>query len=292
VSANLPASRVHRVLTKGDPGCTGRRQVLEPAWVVSDPSLSGRHDDDLETLFSMAHELRTPLAALAMSSEMLASNSSTLDRHEMAELVRRIRRTATWMRWLVDNWLCAAELDWGRINVQLRPTSISRVIAEARTIIEPLLTLKRQELKIAWRGTIADVQADGRRIQQVLINLITNASKFSDMATDITISAARRGDWVRISVADQGPGVSPEARRHLFQPFSRAREAIKNGSDGFGLGLAIVRAIVAEHGGRVGVENRPEGGACFWFELPVAEVGSQPPVSRAPKRDCVKRPVP
>jgi two-component system sensor histidine kinase KdpD len=254
---------------------------------VSDPSLVGVHDD-LETLFSMAHELRTPLTALAMSSELLASNSSTLNRREMAELVRKIRRTATWMRWLVDNWLCAAELDWGRIHVKLRPTSINRVVAEARAIVEPLLTLKRQELKVEWRGTIADVLADGRRIQQVLINLITNASKFSEMATDITISAARRGDCVRISVADQGPGVSPEARRHLFRPFSRAREAIKNGSDGFGLGLAIVKAIVAEHGGRVGVENRPEGGACFWFELPVAEVGSRPPADGTPSRERVE----
>ena len=269
------------------PGGGRRRRSTVTRWNAGDASYHERHGD-LDILFSTAHELRTPLAALAMSSDLLASSFSTLDRQNVTSLVQKIRRSATWMKWLVDNWLSVAEVDRGCMSLHIRSIDVLQVAAEAGSMIEPLLALKRQRLNIRWRGPAANVMADPRRIQQVLINLATNASKFSDEGACITISASVNGERVRISVADEGPGISPETRRHIFRPFSRAQEAIRSDNDGVGLGLAIVQAIVAEHGGRVGVENRRRGGARFWFELRTADARSAKKSDRGSESHVVK----
>ena len=115
---------------------------------------------------------------------------------------------------------------------------------------------------------VPDVSADGRRLGQVLVNLILNASKFgpSNSAIDVTITA--RGDTIRVSVADRGPGVSTEQAKRLFEPYYRAPATAGSGKDGVGLGLSIVKSIVEAHNGQVGVESRRGGGARFWFSLP------------------------
>jgi len=275
VKTNLHIRRKYTDSVRLISDANGHDRRSAATWVVNSVPPHPRHDD-LDILFSTAHELRTPLSALAVSSDLLASSVGTLDRQVVADLVQRIRRSTTWMKWLVDNWLSVAEVDRGCMSLSLRPVDVLEVAAEARRMVEPLLALKRQQLSIRWRGPSSSAIADSRRIQQVLLNLVTNASKFSGVDTCIAISATRRGDCVRVSVTDEGPGVSPETRRQLFRPFSRAQEAIRSDSDGFGLGLAIVQAIVAEHGGRVGVENRRQGGARFWFELRAAN----PPIRK------------
>jgi signal transduction histidine kinase len=226
--------------------------------------------DQLEAVFMTVHELRTPLSAMAMSCEMLQRDATDLDRAEIEDLTLSVQRSVIWMQWLVDNLLCAAELDRGGMTVSLRPVHVDTPVLRMHQTIAPVLARRQQRLVYRWRGPRVEVLADERRIQQVLLNLVANASKFSDVGTSITISASHRDGRVRLAVADHGPGVQPEAIPRLFRPFSRAADAIRNAHDGFGLGLAIVQAIVAQHGGSVGVTNRRRGGACFWFELPAA----------------------
>jgi two-component system sensor histidine kinase KdpD len=113
--------------------------------------------------------------------------------------------------------------------------------------------------------------ADSRRIGQVLINLIANASKYSGHGTRITVSAIRRGGVVRLSVADRGPGLPGGDPARLFLPFTRSLEAGRTGIDGAGLGLAIVKSIAELHGGMAGAAPRKGGGSLFWVELPAVD---------------------
>jgi len=225
-----------------------------------------RHDD-LNALLCTAHELVTPLTSLSVSSEMLAPVLGAMDWQLATDLVQKIRRSTIWMRWLVDNWLSVAEVDRGSMSLRRQPFDIIDVASEVCAMLEPLITQHGQQITVRRRGPHSIVTADPRRIQQVLLNLVTNASKFGGEGTRITILANSLGDRVRVSVADEGPGVSAEDRRTIFRPFTRAREAIQSDKKGYGLGLAIVQAIIATHGGRVGVQNRRGGGARFWFEL-------------------------
>jgi signal transduction histidine kinase len=105
----------------------------------------------------------------------------------------------------------------------------------------------------------------------VLINLLSNASKYSPDETEITVGVAVEHSWVRISVADQGPGIPPEYRTDLFRLFMHDRGSSDDrlARGGTGLGLSVVKAVVEAQGGQVGVDDRPRGGAIFWFTLPV-----------------------
>jgi signal transduction histidine kinase len=114
------------------------------------------------------------------------------------------------------------------------------------------------------------VQADPRRTVQVLINLLSNASKYGPDDAEIEVSAAVEGAWVRVSVADAGPGVPAEHRQHLFLRFAHPPSANDKAQVGVGLGLSVVKAVVEAHGGQTGVEERPAGGSIFWFTLPRA----------------------
>jgi two-component system, OmpR family, sensor histidine kinase KdpD len=219
-------------------------------------------------LSTVAHELRVPLTAMSSSAELLAEDAHVLDGQQVRAMASAIRRNALWMQGLVENLLCAETVRQGRFQIHPVALGLMDLLLEIRPVLEPLLARKEQQLRLIARH-VALVSADSRRIGQVLVNLISNASKFADAGTPIVVVIATHGAWVRLSVADRGPGVPAGASERLFEPFYRTAAAARSGQEGVGLGLAVVKSIVEEHGGRVGVENRRGGGARFWFELPV-----------------------
>jgi two-component system sensor histidine kinase KdpD len=136
-------------------------------------------------------------------------------------------------------------------------------------VVEPLLAQRGQRLRVRSRGAAAEVSGDGRRLGQVLVNLILNASKFGEPNSPIDVTLSFSGELVRVAVADRGPGLPEGGAQRLFEAYVRSAAATQSGKEGVGLGLAIVRSIVEAHSGRVGGENRRGGGARFWFELPL-----------------------
>jgi two-component system sensor histidine kinase KdpD len=220
-----------------------------------------------ELLSSVAHDLRTPLAALVTSSEVLAEDFDVLDRQEIRGMVLSMHRRALWVQGLVENLLCAATIREGRFQIQPRPISMVELVAEIRSVVEPLLTQKGQWLQVSFRGPLPEVWGDGWRLGQVLMNLLTNASKFGEPNTPIDLAVSHRGGRLRVSVADRGPGIEEATAARLFRDFYRSASSVGSGREGVGLGLAIVKAIVEAHGGQVGGENRRGGGARFWFDL-------------------------
>jgi two-component system sensor histidine kinase KdpD len=260
-------------------GEASSRRRTWPRLTPSDPtSRSGalQAPGEPDLLSAVAHELRTPLTALATSSELLVEDLEVLDAEQVRRMVSTIHRGALWLQGLVENLLCAATIREGHFRIQPQPISLLDLVWEIRPVVEPLLAQKVQRLRLSSRGIIPAVSGDGRRIGQALVNLISNAGKFAGHGTPIDVMLSTQGDYVRVAVADRGPGIPPASRGQLFEPFYRAAAAAQSGKEGVGLGLAIVKSIVAAHGGRAGADNRRGGGARFWLELPALPAAPMP----------------
>ncbi len=223
---------------------------------------------ELTVLATVAHELRGPLTALATSSELLAEDYSQLDPEQVKSMLAAMHRRTLWLQGLVENLLCAATIREGRLQLYRQSLSLADVLADVEAVVGPLLEQRGQRLRVRMADSLPEVLADSRRLGQVLVNLILNASKFGAPDTSIHVTISIRGGTVRVAVADRGPGVSSEQAQRLFEPYYRAPATADSGKDGVGLGLSIVKSIVEAHGGHVGVESRRGGGARFWFELP------------------------
>jgi len=232
-------------------------------------------------LSTVAHELRGPLTALVTSAELLVEDFDTLPPNQMRDMVTTMHRGALWLHGLVENLLCAATIRDGRFQIHRQTVALEDVIEEVRPVVAPILGQKGHRLETSTKGAIPDISADPRRIGQVLVNLIGNASKYTDDPCAIELMLAIHGDSVRITVADRGPGIPAGSEDQLFDPFFRSTSAARSAKEGVGLGLSIVRSIVDAHDGRVGAANRRGGGACFWFELPLIVLAPTPPASRA-----------
>lgn len=228
-------------------------------------------------LANVSHEFRTPLTAVAASVELLLDQAADLSPAELQELLTTLHLGVLNLHKLVDNLLESASIEAGRFRVHPRPASLGEIIAEATATMQPLLDRHGQRLVVELPAAIPVVMADSRRTVQVLVNLLSNASNaqrglFDTTHGQITISAAVEGGAVRVMVADRGPGIPPEQRAELlrgrrFDPVSTGQESAPAG---FGLGLSVVKAIVEGHGGILGMDDQPGGGAVVWFTLPRA----------------------
>ena len=252
---------------------TPKQTASEISWTSGTSGTSDSNGlptrEELSLLSVVAHELRNPLSSLALSSQLLVEDFEVLDPEQARRMAVAVHRGATWLQGLVENLLCAVTISEGRFQILPQPISLTEVVMEIKPVVEPLLAHRGQRLRLRSPERLPDVVADGRRIGQVLVNLILNASKFSEPSTPIDVLLISSQENVRVSVADRGPGL-PEGSERLFKPFYRTAAAVRSGKEGVGLGLAIVRWIVEAHDGRVGANNRRGPGARFWFELPVA----------------------
>ncbi len=224
-------------------------------------------------LANVAHEFRTPLSALAASVELLLDQAPELTPAELEELLTSLHLGVLGLQTLIDNLLESASIESGHFRVSPRLCDPNEVIAEAIGTMQPLLDKHGQSLVIELPAVMPMVTADPRRTVQVLINLLSNASKYGPDAADIEIAAAVEGEWVRISVGDRGSGVPLAHRKNLFRPFIHQRPSSDKAQVGVGLGLSVAKAIVEGQGGEVGVESRPGGGSVFWFTLPKENIG-------------------
>ena len=218
-------------------------------------------------LANVAHEFRTPLSALAASIEILLDQAPDLSREEFAELLNALHLGILGLQTLVDNLLESASIESGRFRVSLRPTNLHQIIAEAAQTMTPLIHKHGQRLRLELPEELPMVMADGRRLSQVIVNLLSNAVKHGPDDAEIVLTATAGPQRVKIAVADEGPGVAPQHRDDLFQWFMRRNPDEARPPFGIGLGLAVVKAVVLAHHGRVGVEDRPGGGSIFWFTL-------------------------
>ena len=221
-------------------------------------------------LSTMAHEIRGPLSAVALSSELLLDDLDALRPEQVRSLAQRIHRGALWMQGLIENILCDAAMREGRFDLNLETLDPMDIVRDVEELLQPLVSSRGQELRLVIDSALPAIRADRNRLVQVLVNLVLNASKFSPTATPVAIALGARNGSIRVEVTDRGCGFDADSTA-LFERYFRAERARHAGVIGTGLGLAIVKAVVDAHGGSVGAENRRDGGARFWFESPTSQ---------------------
>lgn len=222
-------------------------------------------------LLDVAHELRTPIAGLTASLDLLHQDATSMSRQELRKMVDTLRRSALRLEHLVQNLLDAGSIEAGTFEVRAVPTSVRAVLDESLSFVRPILEQKDQELVTRFGRATDRVVADPRRTAQVFSNLLANAVKYAPESSAITISTVSESGYVRVTIHNTGPAIAADEVGRLFQRFFRSR-TVRAESGGLGLGLAICRAIVRAQGGEIGLESAPETGTSVHFTLPKARV--------------------
>lgn len=220
-----------------------------------------------EFLSAVSHELRSPLALLIGYGELLKERPPAED--EVRWMGERIHRAGEHLARLVDDLLEAGRLESGRFSLDRR--RLDPVAAATAALEIARATHPSHGFELRGREGVPEVLADATRLQQVLTNLLSNAARYAPAGTRVTVAIEPDVDHVALAVEDEGLGVPPAERDHVFEKFYRTDEAKQQTKKGLGLGLAICRDLVAAHGGRIWVEDAPGGGARFVFTLPLAE---------------------
>jgi two-component system sensor histidine kinase KdpD len=216
-------------------------------------------------LSSVSHDLRTPLAAIAGAASSLQEDYAALDASMRHDLCQTIAEEAHRLNRLVNNLLEMTRIESGAIQVHKEWQPLEEVVGAALTRLEA--QLGDRPLTTHLPADLPLVPLDSVLIEQVLMNVLDNAVKYTPPGSPITLSAWATEGAVTVEVADQGPGLPPGEEQHIFEKFYRVpRAALPSGA---GLGLTICRGIVAAHGGRMWAENRPGGGAAVRFTLPL-----------------------
>jgi two-component system, OmpR family, sensor histidine kinase KdpD len=222
-------------------------------------------------LSAISHDLRTPLATIIGSASTLLEEGNHLYKQDRLELCRSIVDEAGRMSNLINNILDMARLDAGMEELNKEWHPVEEIIGTVLTRIQKQLSGRR--VKVNLPPGMPMVYADAVMIEQVLINLLENAVRYTPADSELVIDVEVSLNKVEIAVADHGPGIPKGMENRLFEKFYQGRH--EAAQSGVGLGLAICRAIVEIHGGKIQAQNRPGGGAVFTFVLPVDQL---PPV--------------
>jgi two-component system sensor histidine kinase HydH len=212
---------------------------------------------------AIAHEVRNPLAVVRSAAQGLGETlpEGDVEGHRAASfIVAEVDRLGS----VVNGLLAFAR----PIELETRPTAIPEVIARAVAVAGREVAARRVRLERDDAAALPLVQADGDLVCQVLVGLLANAAAATPPGGRVVVRARASNGTVELAVADEGPGIAPELRGRVFEPFFTTRP------DGTGLGLAIARQIVEAHGGRIDVADDPGGGACFTVRLPVARLAA------------------
>jgi signal transduction histidine kinase len=171
---------------------------------------------------------------------------------------------------LIDNLLESSKLEANHFALNRHAVEAEPLLGEAIRLTEPMMLRREQRLTVEEPLSLPMLRVDPTRTVQLIVNLLSNASKYSPVGSAIEIGVAEAGGQLRVSIADRGRGIAPEKRSGIFLPFVRL-EPESQTDHGSGIGLSVVKAIAEAQEGQVGVEAREGGGSVFWFTLPLAE---------------------
>ncbi len=223
-----------------------------------------------DLLRAISHDLRTPLTSISGNAANLLANDTRLEEDTRHQIFLDIYDDSIWLINLVENLLSITRIEDGRMNLRLSTELVGEVIEEA------LRHTNRQSDEHTIRMELPDelllARMDARLIVQVLINLVDNAVKYTPAGSTITVSAREQDGFAAISVLDDGPGIAPEIRSHVFEMFYTGEHKVADSRRSLGLGLALCKAIVDAHGGTITLADNPPHGCNFTFTVPLGEV--------------------
>lgn len=262
------------------------RQILDPVHAGSAILLSA-HDmtarieaeqakEDLVSIVS--HELRTPITAIKGAIELMAGGMAEGDPGLAQELLQMAAENSRRLAALVDDLLDVRKITSGNLSVDFKPSDLKPVLQSTVLLHNPAAQARNIKLECAVDSALP-VEADEGRIQQVILNLISNALKHTPSGGRVIVAGDVRNDRVRISVTDDGPGVPEAFRERIFQRFAQADSSTTRSNSGTGLGLYIAKTLVEIHGGHLAFEDAENAGAVFYFELPLRTATTEAPAS-------------
>jgi len=224
-----------------------------------------------ESFFSvMNHEMRSPLTAIIGYTALLLRDNSLASRQ--ADMLCMVRDNCQRLLDLVNNLLDISRLEDGKLKIHLGRVDVTGLIDQAIAVVKPMAEDKRISIRLDFPSTPPIIYGDPKRVDQILVNLLNNAIKYTPDTGSVTLSVKKddAADMVRISVMDTGIGIPADLLPHIFDRFVRAERAERSGTAGTGLGLAIAKGLVEAHGGKIWVESEEGCGSTFTFTLQVA----------------------
>jgi two-component system phosphate regulon sensor histidine kinase PhoR len=219
----------------------------------------------------VSHDLRTPLTSIRMFVETLQLGRLQ-DPARQAEALEIIAEETARLSGLINRLLDWARMESGKRSYELRREEVPRIVDAALQAFEPQRLGHQVELTREVAQDLPPVWADPNALSEALLNLLNNAHKYTGPVKKIAVSATRNGGTVVLKVADNGPGIPPREQKRIFDKFYRGKDPITRAVEGTGLGLSMVKHIVAGHGGQVSVQSEVGKGATFTIVLPAAEV--------------------
>jgi len=246
-----------------------------------------------EFLATLAHELRNPLAPIRQAVSLLETGQISEEQRRWSQDV--IKRQVTHMGMLLDDLLDVSRITRGKIELRKQPTQLASVLRAAVETTKPLFETKGHTLTVELPSDSVALNVDPLRLEQILINLLSNAAKYTPQKGQITVTTALNGNEAHITVSDNGIGIEPDALASLFEMFVQVPRSSEETNSGLGIGLALAQSLAQLHDGTLTVASEGSGkGACFTLSLPYDEtleaphdVVSAPAISTAAHRRIV-----
>jgi len=226
-----------------------------------------------EFLATLSHELRNPLAPMRSALDVLTLK---FGQGGDARLLQAFDRQLRHLTRLVDDLMEVSRITQGRMQLQRAPVELSALVRGAAQDLAPVMDAAHHTLRLAIAAPPVTVDGDATRLSQVVLNLLTNAAKYTPDGGLIELELAAVGGMAEIRVSDNGIGIPPDALANIFNMFSQLEPALERSRGGLGIGLALVRGVVELHGGRIAADSAGPGkGSCFTVRLPLTEQAVQ-----------------
>ena len=222
-----------------------------------------------EFLANMSHELRTPLNAILGFSELMLDGITGELNNEQRDCLRDISNSGHHLLGLINDILDMSKVEAGKMEVLQEPLNLIDVVDDVVQMVKPLVDEKGHEMRVSVEEGLPRVRGDKVRLTQVVMNLLSNAEKFTPPGGKLALEAARQGSWCQVSVADNGIGIGAEDQERIFEPFIQADTIAEGKKKGTGLGLPLTKKLVEMMGGNIWVESKYGEGSKFVFTLPL-----------------------
>ena len=245
-----------------------------------------------EFLATMSHELRTPLHVILGMAEILADGSLGPLSPKQESSLRSIDESGRHLLELINDILDLSKVEAGKLELEKNLVDLNSVCEASLRLVRAQAESKRQTVELDFRLSRPQASVDGRRLKQILLNLLANAVKFTPPRgrLGLLVDDSRDGKYLRFTVWDQGVGISPEDQARLFQPFVQARSRLQREQGGTGLGLSLVKRMTELHGGTVTLESAPGHGSRFTVSLPGRDEREAVPVADQPVAPALSNP--
>lgn len=222
-----------------------------------------------EFLANMSHGLRTPLNVIIGFSELMKGEVPGKINEEQRQCLSDILASSQHLLNLVNKVLDLSKIEAGKTKLNLTNLALTEVIESLARTMAPILAPRQQRLDVEIEKGLPLVYADKAKVSEVLLNLLSNATKFTQDGGRLKIEAVRKGDWCWVSVIDNGIGIKKEDQERIFEPFCQLDNPLTKRKSGTGLGLTLVKQIIEKHGGQIRVESEYQKGSRFTFTLPL-----------------------